>query len=210
MHSPSPRQSAAPATSVVSPARRPWMLERADGRVLRVRGAGPVDLPALAAMHGRCSGRCSGRTLLQRYRAGGRAPSLAVLAGATEKPQTFVVEAVPRCMVAVVTAELPDATDPWRTDIALVVEDAWQGLGIGTAVAQHVAASLRIMGVHQVTTRSALPSLPLLHVMEQIGTTQATRGPDGCSVLTSRIEVSIIDGFGGELQLSASMREGAG
>ena len=59
-----------------------------------------------------------------------------------------------------------------------------------------------MIGVHQVTTRSALPSPPLLQVMERIGTTQATRGPDRCSVLTARVEVSVVDGFGGELQLS--------
>jgi hypothetical protein len=61
-----------------------------------------------------------------------------------------------------------------------------------------------MMGVHQVTTRSALPSDPLLQVMSRIGTTQATRGADRCSVLTARIEPGVVDGFGDPLPAATS------
>ncbi len=56
--------------------REPWVLY-VDGAVLTVRGARPRDLPAVAMMHG----RCSPKSLLDRYRAGGRAPALIILAG---------------------------------------------------------------------------------------------------------------------------------
>ena len=66
-----PRTSPSRLRSLVSieRVREPWTLY-VDETVLTVRGARPQDLPAVALMHG----RCSAKSLLDRYRSGGRAP----------------------------------------------------------------------------------------------------------------------------------------
>ena len=57
-------------------AREPWPLY-VDGTILTVRGADPRDLPGVALMHG----RCSAKSLLDRYRSGGRPPAIVILDG---------------------------------------------------------------------------------------------------------------------------------
>ncbi len=138
-----------------------------------------------------------------RYRRGGAAPSLPALAAAMREPMLLAVFAAPGQVVALGSAVLPDPPDPWSTEIGLIVEDAAQGHGIGTALARHLAASLRMMGAGQVVTRSACPSLPLFAVMEKVGVTRAGTGENACSLLTTRIDVGALDGFGGDL-VSAS------
>ncbi|WP_425567111.1 N-acetyltransferase family protein, partial [Pseudokineococcus marinus] len=161
---------------------------------LVVRAAQPADLPAVAAMHG----RCTGTTLLQRYRSGGRTPSLTALADLLREPLALVVLAGPRQVVAVATArvgERPSAD--FTTEVGLLVEDGWQARGVGRALARHVGASLRLLGYGQVVTRSATSSLPLARVMEGVGTTRHLGAPDGGAQLTTRLDVDALDGLAG-------------
>ncbi|MEJ5869117.1 hypothetical protein WDV85_15340 [Pseudokineococcus sp. 5B2Z-1] len=161
---------------------------------LVVRAAQPADLPAVAAMHG----RCTGTTLLQRYRSGGRTPSLTALADLLREPLALVVLAGPRQVVAVATArvgERPSAD--FTTEVGLLVEDGWQARGVGRALARHVGASLRLLGYGQVVTRSATSSLPLARVMEGVGTTRHVGAPDGGAQLTTRLDVDALDGLAG-------------
>src|SRR4051812_27365631 len=58
-----------------------------DGTFLTVRGARPSDLPGAALMHG----RCSPKTLLDRYRTGGRSPAVLALDKHLREPLSFVV-----------------------------------------------------------------------------------------------------------------------
>ncbi|WP_298990931.1 GNAT family N-acetyltransferase [uncultured Pseudokineococcus sp.] len=161
---------------------------------LVVRAAQPADLPAVAAMHG----RCTGTTLLQRYRSGGRTPSLTALADLLREPLALVVLAGPRQVVAVATArvgERPSAD--FTTEVGLLVEDGWQARGVGRALARHLGASLRLLGYGQVVTRSATSSLPLARVMEGVGTTRHVGAPDGGAQLTTRLDVDALDGLAG-------------
>ena len=70
-----------------------------------MRGARPQDLPGVALMHG----RCSAKSLLDRYRTGGRAPAIIVLDRHLRDPLSFVVTAENGRIVAL-SRVAPDAT----------------------------------------------------------------------------------------------------
>ncbi|GAB2688495.1 GNAT family N-acetyltransferase [Thalassiella azotivora] len=196
-HRPVPRQRAATPPVVpahghrpgatdpaVRLARRPWALGPRTGAPLSVRGVEPADLAALATLHA----RCSRQTLLQRYRTGGRAPSLLTLAATLREPLVLAAFAAPGHAVALATADV-GSDDGWVSEVGLLVEDAWQGRGVGTALARHLAVWLRARGAVQLTTRSASASVPLLRVMEQVGETRSGLDEHRCTVLTTRIQL---------------------
>lgn len=187
-----PAEELLPPHRALGIARRAWPLQ-AEGQRLLVRGAQPTDLAGVAAMHG----RCSGQTLLQRYRVGGRAPSLPMVAQQLREPLVVVVLAGPRQVVALGTATLTaHPRMDWTTEIGLLVEDAWQQRGIGSTLAQHLGAVLRCLGYGQVSTRSATTSLPLACVMERLGDTRSSSA-GGVSTLTTRLEVPVAEGLCG-------------
>jgi hypothetical protein len=187
-------------------ARSPWSLGSREGQRLLVRGVRPTDLAAIATFHG----RCSRQTLLQRYRHAGSAPSLPALTLAMAEPLLLAVLSAPGKVVGLGSAVLPNPADRWSTEIGLIVQDDDQGQGIGTALARHLAASLRMMGTGQLLTRSATPSLPLHSVMEKLGPTRARTGVDASSELTTRIDVRALDGFGGDLARASRVQGIAG
>lgn len=183
-------------------ARSPWTLGSRDGRNLLVRGVRPTDLAAIATFHG----RCSRQTLLQRYRHAGSAPSLPALTLAMAEPLLLAVLSAPGKVVGLGSAVLPNPADRWSTEIGLIVQDDVQGQGIGTALARHLAASLRMMGTGQLVTRSASPSLPLHSVMGKIGPTRVRTGPGACSELICRIQVRGLEGLGPDLARATGVR----
>jgi GNAT superfamily N-acetyltransferase len=159
-----------------------------------VRGALPADLPAVAAMHG----RCSRGTLLQRYRAGGRAPSLDHLVRLLRAPLTLVVEGLDG-VVALGCAEHP-AADDYRSEIGLLVQDRWQGGGIGSALATRLGSTLRSLGYAQVVTRSATATVPLHRVMQRLGPVRTLeRSP--ATVLSARLTLPTVLQLGDDLTL---------
>jgi hypothetical protein len=142
-------------------------------------------------------GRCSRATLLQHYRTGGRAPSLPVLTDTLAQPLALLVLAGPRHAVAM--AGLTVGRQPlveFATEASLLVEDGWQGRGIGGCLARHLGASMRYLGYGQVTTSSATASLPLTRVMESLGTTRVHSSRAGARI-TTRLEMSAAEGFAG-------------
>ncbi|OLF08236.1 GNAT family N-acetyltransferase [Actinophytocola xanthii] len=106
------------------------------GTELTVRRAVAGDVPAILAMHDRCSERSRRR----RYLAGGARPSVADLtdmlgrAGAC----TLVAEVPERREVVAMANLVPDAD---RAEAALLVEDAWQRRGIGTVLLRRLTAA---------------------------------------------------------------------
>ena len=166
----------------------------AGGTRFAVRGALPTDLAGIAALHG----RCGPGTLLQRYRAGGRGPSLDSLVHLLRAPLTLVVEG-PEGVVALGTAEHPTA-DGYRSEIGLLVQDARQGTGIGTALALRLGSTLRSFGYGQVTTRSATATVPLHRVMQRLGPVRIIeRSP--ATVLSTRLTVPTVLQLGDDLTL---------
>ena len=125
--------------------RAPWTL-RVGSTPMIVRPSTVRDLPAVAQMHG----RCSPRSLLDRYRAGGRPPAVAALDAALRN-QFSVVVALADGSVVAVGALTPDrAHNHLSAEIGLLVQDAWQRLGIGTELVTHLAGVAQVAGYHEI------------------------------------------------------------
>jgi GNAT superfamily N-acetyltransferase len=97
----------------------------ASGAELTVRQGAAADVPALAAMHERCSPHAR----RQRYLHSGAAPTPAALARLVNRRhgRTLVVEHGTR--IVAMANLMRDGDD---SEVALLVEDSWQRKGIGT------------------------------------------------------------------------------
>lgn len=153
--------------AVVERVREPWLLS-VHGTALTVRGARPQDLPAVALMHG----RCSPKSLLDRYRAGGRPPAIIVLDRHVRDPLSFVVTTEDGRVVA--TARVaPDATHPFGSgEMSMLVEDAWQGMGLGRSLLRHTAASASLARYRQLISYPGTTAATIQRLMSTIGTTR--------------------------------------
>jgi GNAT superfamily N-acetyltransferase len=177
-------------------ARLPWTLPTGFGE-LRVRGAAPADLPAVARMHA----RCSADTLLQRYQRGGQAPPLPVVDELLRMPLVVLVQTYDGELVAMASGSRP-ATAPGRTaepswvlQLGLLVEDGWQRLGIGSRLAGHVAASAQLLGHRELVADVESQGLPMRRVLDAIGPTRSTHHLAGWRIRT-RLDVSVLGGLG--------------
>ncbi|HEY2296984.1 MAG TPA: GNAT family N-acetyltransferase [Jatrophihabitans sp.] len=147
--------------------RAPWLLY-VDGAALTVRGAVPQDLPGVALMHG----RCSAKSLLDRYRAGGRFPAIIVLDGHLRDPLSFVVTTDNGRIVALARVA-PDADHNFGSaEISMLVEDQWQHIGIGRALLRHVAAAAALSGYRQLISYPGTTVATMQRLMGGIGTTR--------------------------------------
>jgi GNAT superfamily N-acetyltransferase len=122
-------------------AEAPWRV-RVGRETLTIRRSVPQDLAGVAHMYR----RCSARTLLDGYRLGGRPPSVVRIDSTLREPLAFVAQSALGAVVAVAFA----ARDPWHSTLSaaatVVVEDDWQGLGLGSELASHLAGSALVTG----------------------------------------------------------------
>ena len=147
--------------------RAPWLLYL-DGTILTVRGARPQDLPGVALMHG----RCSAKSLLDRYRTGGRAPAIIVLEAHVRDPLCFVVTTDNGRVVAMSRVG-PDPNHNFGSgEISMLVEDNWQRLGVGRALLRHTAAAAAIARYRQLISYPGTTASTVQRLMANIGTTR--------------------------------------
>ncbi|MGW2559984.1 N-acetyltransferase family protein [Streptomyces sp. NPDC001514] len=137
-----------------------------DGTTTRTREVTPADLGPIQALHRRCS---PGSRAL-RYHAG--KPELSPAGWRVlSDPQrgTTLVTTTAQC-----TDHIIAMTNVMRTDqqgvgeLAVLIEDAWQFKGLGTALAAHAADVARRDGHHTLTAAVAAENAPMLHVLESL------------------------------------------
>jgi GNAT superfamily N-acetyltransferase len=153
--------------------RTPWLLHAARETLL-VRPSEARDLAAVARMHG----RCSPRSLLDRYRRGGRPPSVAALDRALRRPYCVVVVTSSGEVVAHGALEPDPAHDEHCADVGLLVEDARQRRGIGTEVLTHLAGVARSAGCRELIGYPATAVAPAQRLMLEVGRTRMVTGAD--------------------------------
>ncbi|MFG2758887.1 GNAT family N-acetyltransferase [Streptomyces wuyuanensis] len=137
-----------------------------DGTPTRTREAIPADLGPVQALHR----RCSPGSRAMRYHAG--TPGLSAagwrLLCDPERGTTLVTT------TAQATDRIIAMTNVMRTDqlgvgeFAVLIEDAWQSKGLGTALAAHAADVARRDGHHTLTAAVAAANVPMLHVLENL------------------------------------------
>jgi hypothetical protein len=108
----------------------------ASGAELTVRQASAADVPALLAMHF----RCSRQTRRARYASGTR-PTAADLTRMVNRRHGRTLVVVDPGGDVVAVGSLVDA------EVALLVEDTWQGRGIGSMLSRRLVAGGRAAGV---------------------------------------------------------------
>ncbi|MBR8742782.1 GNAT family N-acetyltransferase [Nocardiopsis sp. MG754419] len=137
-----------------------------DGRELSLRQVTESDAAALRDLHR----RCSPRTMRDRYLAGIRAlsPRMARVFCDPERGLTLAVrpegEDAP-----VALAHLMYTLDPGVGEIAFLVEDSWQGRGVGTALVRALTVIAADWGLAEVRAETTLANTGMLRIMRRFG-----------------------------------------
>lgn len=117
---------------------RPWAA--AEPIPVEVRGARPDDGPGLAAMHA----RCTMETIFRRYLS--VVPALSPAWQAQLLTSTVALVAVDERRRIRALGNVAQLEQPGTAELAVLVEDSYQGRGLGTALARHLAAAARLAG----------------------------------------------------------------
>jgi predicted N-acetyltransferase YhbS len=152
---------------------RPWLL-RADSLTLTVRPGNYRDLEALANMHS----RCSARSLLDRYRTGGRTASIAALQRQLRRPLAFVASTASGAILGFAVAALDVNHGRESAQIGLLVEDEWQGRGIGRELMTHLAGAAAVCGYSELIAYTATTVVPMQRLLLDVGHVRVVPDPD--------------------------------
>jgi GNAT superfamily N-acetyltransferase len=154
-----------------------------DGAGVVLRDGLPADTDSVSAMHD----RCSRSTLFSRYHAGTRNMPKRLLS-------RLLVPQRGRTMVGVIghqviaVGQLINTNDPVVGEVSLLVEDDWQGQGIGSALLTHLVRTARAAG-HTELFGWCLPGeRGLAKAAERAGYAVSTRFEEGLA----RVSMSIV------------------
>ncbi|MBV7694409.1 GNAT family N-acetyltransferase [Streptomyces sp. TRM70350] len=142
-----------------------------DGTATRTREATPVDLGPVQQLHRRCS---PGSRAL-RYHAGKSQLSAAEWRHLSnpESGTTLVTTPAERADHVIAMTNVMRTDRQGVGELAILVEDAWQAKGLGTALAEHAATVARREGHHTLTAAVAASNKPMLHVLQRLHATPA-------------------------------------
>jgi RimJ/RimL family protein N-acetyltransferase len=136
-----------------------------DGSEVVLRAATAADAPLVAALHARCSPHT--RALRSLSTRPVLAPAvLQQLIGADGS--TSVLAVTTDGGAAVGLANLV-STGPGTADVALLVEDLWQGRGVGTALARNLVELARTDQLTELTAVSQVGNSALTRVLRRAG-----------------------------------------
>lgn len=162
-----------PMTDLLDLARQAWTLH-VGRRALLVRAATVRDLPAVAQMHR----RCSARSLLDRYKFGGRPPTVAALDAELRNPHGIVV-VTPEGRVVAHAALAQDAGHSFTcAELTLLVEDAWQKRSIGRELLAHLAGVAQVQGWSELIVHPGTAVPAAQRLMVEAGRTRMVPGTD--------------------------------
>ncbi|MEU3713431.1 GNAT family N-acetyltransferase [Streptomyces catenulae] len=150
-----------------------------EGNDLTIRRAGPDDLAAAVAMHG----RCSAATLARRYHGpvGDADAYLRHLLG-PHHGRTLAVETASGRLVAL--GHL--LWDGDETEVALLIEDAWQRRGIGADLLRRLVAMADEVGCGSVYAITQASNTGMVAAMRGLGLPLDYQIEDGTLVITTR------------------------
>jgi methylglyoxal synthase len=130
-----------------------------DGREVAIRSARVEDIEAIVALHS----RCSLTSRLRRYLAGTSCPPTTTLTRllSPEAGHTLVAEDPTGRIVAMANLMWTDDSP----ELALLVEDGWQGRRLGTVLARHLVDIAERSGAQTVTAVIHAGNTPMIRLM---------------------------------------------
>lgn len=156
-----------PDSKLIGLVRAPWTL-RVGATALTVRPSSARDLAAAAQMNS----RCSARSLLDRYRAGGRPPTVAALDATLRGPLSVVVASADGSIVATGALTRDRAHNPFCAEVGMLVQDSWQRRGIGRELLTHLAGAAHAAGFHELIAYPATAVVVAQRLMVDVGRTR--------------------------------------
>jgi L-amino acid N-acyltransferase YncA len=165
-----------------------------DGTTVAIRLARPDDESAIVAMHARCSAMTRYRrflsgtptvpeVVLQRLVHGDGVEHLALVATAGES-----VVGVASC----------HRFAPAAAELAIVVEDAYQGRGVGVALVARLAALASDRGVDTLVARTLSDNRGIRRLLDAAGFDVVAAYEDGLRVMTFPAERKILERSGSQ------------
>jgi RimJ/RimL family protein N-acetyltransferase len=146
-----------------------------DGRTVEIRAQRPRDLEGMQA----AIARSSAGSLYRRF--------FAVRREFSEKETDYFLEVdfVTHVALVAVTEDAGRPTivgggryvviKPGQAEVAFAIVDAYQGLGIGSALMRHLADLGREAGLHELIAEVLAENVPMLNVFERSGLPLSTR-----------------------------------
>ncbi|MDQ1248615.1 MAG: family N-acetyltransferase [Actinomycetota bacterium] len=152
------------------------------GQHLRIRLAQPGDAEAVARLHD----RCSDQSKHQRYFAVVRWPDLQLrrLAGGHRGASLVVLDA-DDTIVGLGNVFPNEPGDPHTAEIAMIVEDAQQGRGVGALLLSHMIDMARLMGFDELIASVLADNRGMLHLLEKSGLDWTSHVADGVRTMTA-------------------------
>ncbi|MFJ5018529.1 GNAT family N-acetyltransferase [Streptomyces griseoluteus] len=147
-----------------------------DGTATQTREAAPLDLVPVQELHRRCS--LGSRAL--RYHAGktGISPAEWRQLSDPERGTTLVTAPAERTEYIIAMTNVMRTDQQGVGELAILVEDAWQARGLGTALAEHAATVARREGHHALAATVAASNKSMLHLLEKLDAAPVeTTGP---------------------------------
>jgi GNAT superfamily N-acetyltransferase len=153
---------------------RPTALLTEDGMALVLRPGRADDEDAVADLHS----RCSMGTLFHRYHAGVRTVPRRWLHRLLSPPRGSTV--VAQCADRVVAmGQLIPMSTPDSAEVSLLVEDGWQGRGVGTALLRSLAGAARADGRRELVGWCLPAETGLVRTAARAGLPTSVRREDG-------------------------------
>jgi len=158
-----------------------------EGEAITVRRADTGDVAAAKEMHG----RCSSRTLSLRYHGPvGDADRYLNHLLSPRYGRTLAVETASGRIVAL--GHL--LWDGDETEVALLVEDAWQGRGIGSELLGRLAGMAAEAGCASVYAVTQASNTGMVAAMRGLGLPLDYQIEEGTLVITARLETAAVAG----------------
>ena len=152
----------------------PTALLTDDGMALVLRPGRAGDEEAVAELHS----RCSMGTLFNRYHAGVRTVPRRWLHRLLSPPRGSTV--VAQCADRVVAmGQLIPMSTPDSAEVSLLVEDGWQGRGVGTALLGSLAGAARAAGYRELVGWCLPAETGLVRTAARAGLPTSVRREDG-------------------------------
>jgi GNAT superfamily N-acetyltransferase len=116
--------------------------------------------------------RCSARSLLDRYRSGGRPPAVAALDHTLRSPHSVVVVTTEGDVIATGSLMRDRTHNHFCAEVGLLVEDRWQQLGIGSELITHLAGVAQVVGYQELIAYPATAVAAVQRLMLDVGRTR--------------------------------------